>query len=84
MEPQNRFQGMNSASLWVCSLAGRYYNPVPPRYLAPVDSFKIPALMFTCGYLSKRFFVLIAPKRKSFAFAKSSLCDFSEKEYTSL
>jgi hypothetical protein len=26
MEPRNRFQGMNSASL--CSLAGRYDNPV--------------------------------------------------------
>ncbi len=37
----NWFQGMNSASL--CSLAGRYDNPLPPRFLAPVDSFKIPA-----------------------------------------
>jgi hypothetical protein len=27
MEPRNRFQGMNSASL--CSLAGRYENPIP-------------------------------------------------------
>jgi hypothetical protein len=27
MEPRNRFQGMNSASL--CSLAGRYDNPMP-------------------------------------------------------
>jgi hypothetical protein len=42
MEPRNRFQGMNSASL--CSLAGRYDNPIPPRFLAPIDSLKIPAL----------------------------------------
>ena len=42
MEPRNRFRGMNSASL--CSLAGRYDNPLPPQFLAPVDSLKIPAL----------------------------------------
>jgi hypothetical protein len=34
---------MNSASL--CSLAGRYDNPLPPRFLAPIDSLKIPALL---------------------------------------
>jgi hypothetical protein len=33
MEPRNRFQGMNSASL--CSLAGRYDNHIPTRFLAP-------------------------------------------------
>ncbi len=33
---------MNSASL--CSLAGRYNNPIPPRFLAPKDCLKIPAL----------------------------------------
>jgi hypothetical protein len=42
MKPRNRFQGMISTSL--CSLAGRYDNPIPPRFLAPVDSLKIPAL----------------------------------------
>jgi hypothetical protein len=42
MEPRNRFQGMNSTSL--CSLAGRYDNPIPPRFLAPIVSLKIPAL----------------------------------------
>jgi hypothetical protein len=40
MEPRNRFQGMNSTNL--CSLAGRYDNPFPPRCLAPIDSLKIP------------------------------------------
>ena len=38
----NRFQGFDSASL--CSLAGRYDNPVPSRFLAPIDCLKIPAL----------------------------------------
>jgi hypothetical protein len=38
MEPRNRFQGMNSASL--CSLAGRYDNSIPLRFLAPIDSLK--------------------------------------------
>jgi hypothetical protein len=42
MEPKNRFQGINSASL--CSQAGRYDNPIPPWFLAPIDSLKIPAL----------------------------------------
>jgi hypothetical protein len=31
-------QGMNFASL--CSLAGRYDNPIPPRFLAPIDFLK--------------------------------------------
>ncbi len=43
LEPRNRFQGMNSASL--CSLAGRYNNPIPTRFLAPIDCLKIPALV---------------------------------------
>jgi hypothetical protein len=42
MGPRNRIQGMNSASL--CSLAGRYDNPLPPRFLAPIDFLKISAL----------------------------------------
>jgi hypothetical protein len=41
MVPRNWFQGMNSAS--PCSLAGRYDNPIPSRYLAPIDFFKFPA-----------------------------------------
>jgi hypothetical protein len=42
MEPRNRFQGTNSASL--CSLASWYDNPFPPGFLAPIDSLKIPTL----------------------------------------
>jgi hypothetical protein len=41
MEPRNQFQGMNSTSL--CSLAGRYDNPIPTRFLTPIDCLKIPA-----------------------------------------
>jgi hypothetical protein len=40
-------KGMNSASL--CSLAGRYDIPIPPRFLAPVDSIKIPAQIVQVG-----------------------------------
>jgi hypothetical protein len=42
-ESKNRFQGTNSARL--CSLSGRYDNPIPTRFLAPKDCLKIPALM---------------------------------------
>ncbi len=41
-EPKNRFQGTNSARL--CSLGGRYYNPIPTRFLAPIDCLQIPAV----------------------------------------
>jgi hypothetical protein len=44
MEPRNRFQGINSASL--CSLAGRYDNPIPTKCLAPIDFLKISAQNF--------------------------------------
>ncbi len=37
----NRFQGTISARL--CSLAGRYGNPIPSRFLSPKDCLKIPA-----------------------------------------
>jgi hypothetical protein len=42
---------MNSASL--SSLAGRYDNPLPPRFLAPIDSLKIPALSINIGSEAK-------------------------------
>jgi hypothetical protein len=38
MEPRNRFQGIDSASLY--SLAGRYDNPIPTRFLAPRRLYK--------------------------------------------
>ncbi len=38
-KPKNR--GTKSARL--CSLACRYDNPIPTRFLAPIDCLKIPA-----------------------------------------
>jgi hypothetical protein len=49
MEPTNRFHGIDSASL--CSPAGRYDNPMPTRFLAPLVCLKIPALLFKHGWL---------------------------------
>ncbi len=43
-EPKNRFQWTISARLYTCSLASRYDNPIPVRFLAPIDCSKIPAL----------------------------------------
>ncbi len=38
-EPKNQYQGTNSAKLF--SMAGRYDNPIPTRFLAPIDCLKI-------------------------------------------
>jgi hypothetical protein len=38
-EPKNRFQGTYAARL--CSMAGRYDNPIPTRFLAPIDCLTI-------------------------------------------
>ncbi len=45
----NRFQKIDSASLR--SLAVRYDNPIPSRFLAPIDFSKIPALDWTADTL---------------------------------
>ncbi len=34
-EPKNRFQGINSASMW--GLVDWYDNPIPTRFLAPIN-----------------------------------------------
>ncbi len=39
-KPRNWFQGIDSYSL--CSLAVRYDNPIPTRFLTPIDCSKIP------------------------------------------
>jgi hypothetical protein len=52
METRNRCPGINSASL--CSLAGRYDNPIPTRCLAPIDFLKIPAPVSTTVQFSLR------------------------------
>jgi hypothetical protein len=43
-EPKNRSQGINSARH--CSKAGRYDNPIPTRFLTPIDCLKLPAQSF--------------------------------------
>jgi hypothetical protein len=48
-EPRNQFQGIDSASL--CSLAGRYDNHIPTRFLAPIDCVKILAQATKAGGL---------------------------------
>ncbi len=48
----NRCQGINSASL--CSLAGRYDNPIPTRCPAPIDFLKIPAQVWIRNWDSKK------------------------------
>jgi len=44
--PRIDSKGTNSSRL--CSLAGRYDNPIPTRSLAPIDGLKIPALYSLC------------------------------------
>ncbi len=63
-EPRNRFQGINSTSLW--SLAGRNNNPVLTRFLAPIDCLKIPALLQLYRVFTRRniFLVLVHCKEK--------------------
>ncbi len=34
---------LSSRPARLCSLAGRYDNPIPTRFLAPIDCYKIPA-----------------------------------------
>ncbi len=41
-----RSPGIDSASL--CSLAGRYDNPIPNRFLAPIDCYKTQAQHTIC------------------------------------
>jgi hypothetical protein len=56
MEPRNRLKGMNSTSL--CSLADRYYNPIPTRFLASIDCLKIPAQLTADQFLNPSLFAL--------------------------
>ncbi len=58
MGPRNWVQGMNSASL--CSLAGRYDKPIPPRFLAPIDILKIPALFLVWRIFLRKLHFLLA------------------------
>ncbi len=49
-EPKNQFQGINPPAY---SLAGRYDNPIPTRFLASIDCLKIPALFCTLGLVQE-------------------------------
>ncbi len=70
MEPRNRIQGMNFASL--CSLAGRYDNPIPTRFLAPIDCLKIPPLAGRHGnpiptrFLASEIVLKFQPRKQNF------------------
>jgi hypothetical protein len=48
---------MNSDSL--CSLADRYDNPFPIRFLAPIDCLKIPALSANAAFIYTRTVVFV-------------------------
>jgi hypothetical protein len=63
-EPKNRFQWINSAC--PCSLGGRYDNPLPSRFLVPVDCLKIPAQCTGCMYITGCTFVLFNTKIYNF------------------
>ncbi len=67
MGPRNWFQGINSASLY--SLAGRYDNPIPPQFLAPIYFLKIPAQRM----------ILWAPINKQLAECHAKYCTSSDK-----
>ncbi len=51
-EPKNQFQETNSARL--CCLAGRYDNPIPTCFLAPLDCIIIPAQVSVPGTGGRR------------------------------
>ncbi len=55
-EPKNQFQGTSSARLY--SLAGRYDNPIPPRFLAPIRLFKN-SITGRCSKTAKRKYKII-------------------------
>ncbi len=38
-EPMNQFQGIYSPNLY--NVAGQYDNPIPTRFLTPIDCLKI-------------------------------------------
>ena len=62
MEPRNRFQGMNSASL--SGLAGRYDNPIPTWFLAPIDFSKFQlGSNATYSFRAKLFLFLTSTKK---------------------
>jgi hypothetical protein len=47
-QARNRFLG-SLKGVKIRALAGRYYNPIPTRFLALIDYFKIPAQLISNG-----------------------------------
>ncbi len=82
-KPKNRFQGINSARLW--SLVGRYDNPIPTRFLAPIDCFKIPAQDVTHCFFPTNFssypflFFMYSQKRLNARQTKTTAIEETEK-----
>ncbi len=58
--------------VYVCSLAGRYDNPIPIRFLAPIDSSKIPSLATLAGEIDS--FVSIPGFLKSLKMPSQKRC----------
>jgi hypothetical protein len=73
MESRNRFQGMNSARL--CSLAARYDNPIPTRFLAPISCLKILALTDLACSKGKKTISRLCPLNTQFIGFPSSVAD---------
>jgi hypothetical protein len=71
---------MNSASL--CSLAGRYDNPIPPRFLAPIDFLKIPAQLVSNNlFLLKIFSVMNRSSRTTCYVTLSLMIKFMFRDW---
>ncbi len=73
-EPRNRFQGINSARL--CSLAGRYDNTIPTRFLAPIDCSKIYGSRFKVRILTKGSWSVSGSKSKTLQVQTSNKKNF--------
>ncbi len=83
-----RIPGIDSVSL--CGLAGRYDNPIPTRFLAPIDCYKIPALVshFIPAKMdrvshcrtSSHIFVHLCQWRQFFSRTSSSIPEFLEPQ----
>ncbi len=67
-EPRNRSKGIDSATL--CSLVGRYDNPIPTRFLVPNNCSKVPAQYYEI--LSRSWVFLIVKKKRSLRIRKSN------------
>jgi hypothetical protein len=70
-ETKKRFQGINSARL--CSLAGRYDNPIPIRFLVPLDCLKIPTQFLSSSWKRLSYFSFAALVRQDLSSGQSCI-----------